>query len=796
MSIRKTIVVFASVFSTYMAAAVAGSVFFTQLAALVCELIAIVTILLSIFKSENKRYRVNFVLIGVAVLTWTIADTLWAYYTPAFRLRPSENALISAFYFISTFTIFVNIIIYSIYRFRRWSGVQLLTDAFCITFAVLWIVWVLCFEKRPDRLASLLGRGAFQVANIATDLAQIILVSILSISARKGRLPSFLRVVMTVAFVYSLVNLIHYYLYLRGLYIPHALIEAAYIASALGIALGTKMYYSCIQNECNTGGEPYSNTEYRGKSFILLLAPLAVLIFKGFSPMDIAPLILAAVFHRTFSEYIQTAVKNKELLEREKDLNQALEQKISERMRDLEEKNSELILKNEELKYISEHDQLTGLYNRDYFIKKLEEKICGLKNGDKIVLIFWNVDRLKGINDTYGHSIGDRVLVVLAERVMNIKDESALLSRLGGDEFAIAVEGDFNDSDYDEMAKKIMSICEEPVRIGQYSFEVSISVGMSVYPYCASGAEMLLKNADIAMHYAKEWGCGNKVSFYRDINSAVRRRDKISTFLKNADYDREFYLHYQPQFTIADWRVVGAEALLRWDCPQLGRISPSEFIPIAEEENLIIPIGNWVIENAIRQVASWNNSFGTNLKMGINISPKQINQTDFLDTIKASIRDNNAFGGWIDIEITEGVALDDGARTLKMKEFFSSEGISLSLDDFGTGYSSLGYLNMLVFDKIKIAKPLTDKLTTDVSSVKIVSSIITLARSLGVATICEGVETKEQFDILCELGCDQVQGYYFGKPMTPQGFLHSFIMRDYQKRANRCLGAQTTGMLR
>ncbi len=785
MNIRKTIVVFAGLFLLYIFAASSGSAFLRELAGVVCECAALALIFASVIRSENRKYRINYALVGVSLLSWTLADMLMAYHALWAPGTVSGKDLIPVFYFISTFTVFFNLILYSVYRFSKWSGVQLLADVLCISFSVLWSIWVIGFNKCPDKLDTVFRYGGAGAANIATDIAQIILISILSISIRKDRLPPFLRLILTAGLVYSLTNLGQYYLYFNNLYVPFGIIEAVYVASALAAALATRMYYIRYPQTYDFKEELYCNIGHRKKGVLLLLAPLAVLLFKGFAALDIVILVLVTAVHRASSEYIQNSVKNKELLEREKNLNLELELRISERMRDLEEKNSELMSKNEELKYISEHDQLTGLYNREFFMRELKNKIDSLKDGQKIALVLWNVDRLKGINDTYGHSIGDRVLMIIAERVGNIWDESALLSRLGGDEFAIAIERDFTDGDYERIGKEIVAVCGEPVRIGQYSFRVSVSLGMSVYPYCGGGAETLLKNAGIAMHHAKERGCGSRIFFYRDIDLAVKRRDMIGTFLKNSDYDREFYLHYQPQFAVSDGRLVGVEALLRWDCPQLGRISPAEFIPIAEKENLIIPLGDWVVENAVKQISSWNHSFGTNLKMGINISPKQINQTDFLDTIKASIMRNNAFGGWIDIEITEGVALDDEATVSKLKEFFKREGISLSLDDFGTGYSSLGYLNMLIFDRIKIAKPLTDKITTDASSVKIVSSIITLARSLDILTVSEGVETKEQFDILSELGCDQIQGFYLGRPMTPQGFFYTFMVRDYQKRANR-----------
>jgi len=217
------------------------------------------------------------------------------------------------------------------------------------------------------------------------------------------------------------------------------------------------------------------------------------------------------------------------------------------------------------------------------------------------------------------------------------------------------------------------------------------------------------------------------------------------------------------------------EALLRWNCPELGFVPPDEFIPIAEEEDLIIPIGKWVIDKSISQISEWNHMYHTNLKVGINFSPKQLGQTDVLEVMNSSIHRYNAEIEWIDIEITEGIAIDNDDKAALIRQYFQDQGISISIDDFGTGYSSLGYLNLLSFDRLKIAKPLIDKIAFDETSMKIVSSIITLAKSLGILTISEGVETKAQFDMLLDFGCDQIQGYYLGRPLPSDTFQITFL---------------------
>ena len=300
---------------------------------------------------------------------------------------------------------------------------------------------------------------------------------------------------------------------------------------------------------------------------------------------------------------------------------------------------------------------------------------------------------------------------------------------------------------------------------------------MCQYPTCSSDKSALLNHANAALHNAKKMKPDNHISMYSEIDVAMQRKLRIGNYLKAADYDRDLRLHFQPQFRTADRTLVGMEALLRWDCPGIGAVSPAEFIPIAEEANLIIQVGNWVIEHAVRQIAVWNQAYHTDLRMGINFSPKQFDQPGTFEVLKTSMKSHKAVPEWIDIEITEGVALDSEDRPGNIKKFFGNQGITVSIDDFGTGYSSMGYLRILAFDRLKIAKPLIDRITTDESSRKIVTSIILLAKSLDLRTIAEGVETEKQYFLLQELGCDQIQGYYLGRPVPAEEFETAYLKR-------------------
>lgn len=768
---KKTISVVTITFLPYLIACIFQPDFWGDILSPVCGLLAAGIIFYSIYLSGNTQFRPNLLLAGASVLSWVSADILWAIYDFFLHKDPGSSELISAFYFGTNLFLFIAMIFYCIYRFQKWDTIQLILDSVFISIAVLWLLWLLVFDKKYSALGFLAQDSVINTLSIITDIIELVVITIWYLSIRKGKISLSFRIISGAVLIYSIIDLVYFYSCWKNIYIPNSLLDACYMATLLGLAVGIKCFYVQFPSRYDVKYDSNSNIGNLYKGLLLIPAPVLVLIFKGADWFDIFFFIVLILLHELFSSYIQTAVSNKRLLARELNLNQELELRISERTEDLKQKN-------DELKYISDHDQLTGLYNRSFFLQRLEDKIKEIVCKNQVVLLLWNVDRLKGINGIYGHAVGDQILIVLAQRVKNITLETDVMARFGGDEFALASAGNFQKEEVKNVAKKITDVCSEPIQIGQYTFHITVSVGVSMFPLCAPDSNTLLKNADVAMRHAKDTGFGNRIFFYEDIDAAMQRKHLIGSFLKKADYSKEFSLHYQPQFRIADQKLVGMEALLRWNCPELGTVSPSEFIPIAEEENLIIPIGNWVIEQAVSQISAWNHAYHTDLKVGINISPKQLDQTDVLEIMSSSIQRNNAAIDWIDIEITEGIALDNEDKAARIRQYFQNQGISISIDDFGTGYSSLGYLNMLSFDRLKIAKPLIDKIASDKTSMKIVSSIIMLAKSLGILTLSEGVESKEQFNLLLDFGCDQIQGFYLGKPMPPEKFQDVFMTRN------------------
>ena len=771
---RKSLILISAAFAVYVLSIILLPALLVDAAALACDLLAAGLIFHAVFTSENRQFRLHYILLGAGILSWTLADLLWLICGEILYIDPDSVGLVAVLYFGTNGFLAAATVLYVVFRMRKWDRVQLTLDAVTFSAAILWLAWVLLLGRNLQNLHLLFGDTLIGSATIVINVFLIIIIAVWYLSIRRGSIPLFLRILVGSVAFFSLSDLAYYYIYAQGLYDPGSLIDALYMLALVGIAVSIKLYYIRYPSDYDSKSTNTNIGHYQ-KGMIIVICPILLVIFTGINLFDMVVYVFLILFHEASSSYIQKALRDKALLDQEMIMNRNLEQLVSEKVRDLEKANAELLRRNEDLRYAALHDSLTGLYNRTYFMEQLDEFINTASTDEKVTLLMWNVDNLKGINDTYGHYTGDQLLIWHAENVRKRFDAEGVLARLGGDEFALLHRSVQPDDNPLHIAEQVVASCKEPFRIGEYTIQVSVKVGMCQYPTCSSDKSALLNHADAAMRNAKETEPDNHISMYSDIDKAMQRKYRIGNYLKAADYDRDLRLHFQPQFRTADRKLVGMEALLRWDCPGIGPVSPAEFIPIAEKENLIIPIGNWVIENAVRQIAVWNHAHHTDLRMGINISPMQFDQPDTYTVLNAALKRNQAAEAWIDIEITEGLALGNEDRPGNIMKQFQNTGISISIDDFGTGYSSLGYLSILAFDRLKIAKPLIDHITTDESSQKIVSSIILLAQSLDLLTISEGVETREQFDLLLKLGCDQIQGYYLGMPVPAEEFENTFL---------------------
>jgi EAL domain-containing protein (putative c-di-GMP-specific phosphodiesterase class I) len=336
--------------------------------------------------------------------------------------------------------------------------------------------------------------------------------------------------------------------------------------------------------------------------------------------------------------------------------------------------------------------------------------------------------------------------------------------------------GRYTQKEIDNFCSQIVDFCSKPVSIDGNVLDITVSIGVALLSPEVNETNALMKSADIAMYQAKARGYNRYQFFDQLLSQDVINSNKVEMLLKQADIEKDFELYYQPQFSLPGKKLLGAEALLRWKHAQYGYIPPNVFIPVAEKIDFIAKIGKWVLMQAIRQAMAWNHHQSIPIKVGINISPRQLNEDAFIDVLKTLIMNSDVDTAWLDAEITESTMIEETNKVYAVFDALKSLGISISIDDFGSGYSALSYLNKYPFDRIKIDKSLIDNISSyNISGVHIVKSIITMAKSIGIKTIADGVETEDQLDVLMELGCDQVQGYLLGRPVPAQEFENKFM---------------------
>ncbi|MBU1689980.1 MAG: EAL domain-containing protein [Gammaproteobacteria bacterium] len=425
----------------------------------------------------------------------------------------------------------------------------------------------------------------------------------------------------------------------------------------------------------------------------------------------------------------------------------------------------------EKIRHIAHHDALTGLPNRLHLQISLEQVIATAKReNQEVALMFIDLDRFKIINDTLGHNIGDCLLVEVAQRLRECVRESDLLARLGGDEFVLALAGDEVVNAAAQVAEKILGSLSQTYQVGGQVLHSSTSIGISLYPHDGDNIETLMKNADTSMYHAKAMGRNNFQFFSPEMNWFSNERLLLENSLHRALEQGEFTVHYQPQADIVSGRLVGAEALIRWHHPERGMVSPLQFIPLAEENGMILPIGTWVLREVCRQIKVWRELGLTDLRFAVNLSPRQFHQENLVGKIIDILREFDVPASALELEITEGSVMENPDAAVSLLNQLNQHGLSIAIDDFGTGYSSLSYLKRFPVSKLKIDRSFVMDIPGDPDDSAIAIAVIQLARSLGLKTVAEGVETAEQRQFLCGQGCDMLQGYWYSKPLDAASF--------------------------
>jgi diguanylate cyclase (GGDEF)-like protein len=414
-----------------------------------------------------------------------------------------------------------------------------------------------------------------------------------------------------------------------------------------------------------------------------------------------------------------------------------------------------------EIKRLAMFDSLTGLANRARMHQALDQMIMQLERVNRPVALFMlDLDRFKAVNDTLGHQTGDALLKIVAQRLERTVGQQGLVGRLGGDEFQVILSRYNNHAELKALADSIIYALSQPYFIGGSTITIGCSIGIAMAPDHARDAETLVRNSDLALYAAKAGGRGNRRFFQEELLTQARSRKAMEDDLRMALERGEFSLVYQPVVSTADAQVVGYEALLRWDHPR-GRVSPAEFIPVAEDSGLIHQIGEWVLRTACSDAASWP----APARVAVNVSPIQFMKAALPAIVTGALAQSGIDPDRLELEITEGVFLNEDSSTVRMIEALKQTGLRLVLDDFGTGYSSLAYLKKAPFDKVKIDQSFVRGAAHDTQNRAIIRAVVAMADTLGLETTAEGVETQDEIALIAELGCSHIQGFVYGQPV-------------------------------
>ncbi|PKO42121.1 MAG: GGDEF domain-containing protein [Betaproteobacteria bacterium HGW-Betaproteobacteria-4] len=434
------------------------------------------------------------------------------------------------------------------------------------------------------------------------------------------------------------------------------------------------------------------------------------------------------------------------------------------------------------IRELADYDVLTGLPNRRLLRERFVLLLAAAeREKSEIAVIFLDLDHFKRVNDSLGHSVGDELLVEVARRLDTVVRRIDTVARLGGDEFIFAMPG-FHTAAAAEVARRIIDVFARPFEVAGHELTVTPSLGISIYPHDGQDLETLLKNADTAMYRAKEIG-RNTFQFYAtEMNTATLDRLLMESNLRRALVQGEFILQYQPLVNLRSGLVIGVEALIRWQHPELGTIMPDNFIHVAEETGLINPIGDWVLCEACRQAKAWCDEGLPSLVVAVNVAPVQFRQPGFVEMVAGALAASGLEASLLELELTERTVMHDADINLGTLSALHRMGVELSLDDFGTGYSSLAYLKRFPVGKLKIDRSFVNDLETDPDDWAIASTIVSMGRSLRMTVLAEGVETAEQLAQLRKMGCDMAQGYYFSRPTSAAGIAEILRQQPFVNR--------------
>lgn len=709
-------------------------------------------------KDDSKPYKAAGLLFALAIFSWFLCDIGWGISTLILNVNPDENLWISYGYSLTNLFLVLSLAISGSMEIKRLNKIQLLLDGMIISICMMVLVWVFIFEQDMER-ARILQTDTVSFFSIVLDCIIFVWTSIWYFSTRTQKIPLFLRFSATAGILFVITDLAYYYVYFYKTYIPNSWIDGAYALSF--ILMGISGYIKATMKPLTQAVPDTSDIPRRfeatiRKEFILIGVPIFVLIFKRQEIEYFLILFVAMLVYFVLLQYTEKNLFQAEMLKLEKKHVSELERKVEERTR--------------EMVRVMNTDVVTGLYNRRYLEDYLGKLCASLGENESVQLLYIDINKYKSVKALYGKSVAESLLKEVGRRLNELAFETGdteLVACYSEDDYIVLKK---NSSCEETMAlsHKIINHCSAKYLIDYHNIVVTLNIGLSCYPHNSKAYDELIKNADAAMLHARKQGYNKIAQFTDEIGTDANTRSRIDMMLKQVQFDDEFCLYFQPQVTCKDGQIIGTEALIRWFTKDGEYIPPNLFIPITEESGQIISLGYWIVEQAAKQLANWRAACSNPPRMAINVSVKQLNEPDFLARFTEILRRYDIPPESFEVEVTENVPIEGNTEIMKNLTSLREMGILIAIDDFGTGYSSLYYLKNLPMDRIKIAKELIDNIESDTYSRAIIQMVIEIAKSNGIKVIAEGVETKEQWECLKRLDCDEIQGYYFSKPLPPE----------------------------
>jgi diguanylate cyclase (GGDEF)-like protein len=706
------------------------------------------------------------------MLIWALADVFYLFGVDLQINSESFVSLADELYRCINYLYAIGLTLFVVGQFRGRDKQRLISDAFVLTVAA----YVMCHTVFEIMMGTTLDLGTMSVFDILYLFSTMYLVVIilLIVMTRGFHRNNFLGYGLISSFlIYSMVEIRYTYLYIAGRCADHPLQDTLYVACI--VLIGAAFYYTSIQPVALEIVD-YENRGKGGKAGIFFSLGVLVgclsLVFLGKMRLSMFLLLLVAGLAYVLLIRVQEVNElTQELLEQREKEKQKLEEKVNSQ-------RAELSKVSEQLENATYMDPLMGIYNRKFW--NIYSMMQVQDHPDEILTIYsLDLNFFKTINDTYGHSAGDRVLMETGQKLHSVRDERTEVFRMGGDQFLVARVGRQNEKEPKLFAEYLCDLMDRAVGVGDIQIRTTMSIGIASYPDNTTDLEQLMNYAESARLSVKHSSNKSAYAFYNeDLRPRIQRKHVLEQMLQNIDFDRDLEMYYQPQMNANTCQLIGMEALVRWHHPTEGFIPPGEFIPVAEEMGIMTAMGEWITRKSSAQIVAWNQQYNKNLVVGINVSPVQMRDERFVDRFLQIMEDSGAKAEWIDVEITEGIAMTGNSMNAKIIERMKSAKLTFSVDDFGTGYAAFANMINFKFDRIKIAKELVDELDVKPNGKIVVAAITGMAKGMNLRTIAEGVETKAQLDILQELGCEQIQGYYFGKPLPASEFEATWLKEE------------------